>query len=97
MVGDEFTHRSYTDHYKLVTASDETNMDTQFMKENFELFEYSASRYSSLIHNGLGRVINQVGKAIKEQVSLPKVVLMVLDDDIIKQCDYPKQDGLAMD
>ena len=55
--------------------------------------EFSATRYSSSQRNILARIKLLLMKALKEQIYLPKAIIFVLDDDVIKQSNIPHSDA----
>ena len=58
-----------------------------YIKEHYDTRGYINSRYSSTDQNLVSRVRNLMAHAIKEQVLLPKLIVIVLDDDLIKYLD----------
>ena len=58
---------------------------------HFELADYSTTRYASSIRNVIGRIISLVAKAITEHHYLPKALVFVLDDNILKQINLPNK------
>ena len=49
------------------------------------MHHYSAAKYSSSHRNILARIKSLILKGLKEQTYLPKAIVFVLDDDLIKQ------------
>ena len=95
IVGEEFVLRSFTEHYKL-TASKNKPYEGRYIFEHFEVMEYSTTHYSSSIHNILSRLLLLVKKAIEENKYLPKVIVIVQDDDVIKQLNIKKPSKEAL-
>ena len=56
-----------------------------YMIKNFEVKDFTTTRYSSSISNILARVKGLVKKAIEDEKYLPKALLLVFDDDILRQ------------
>ena len=80
-MGDGFVHRTSDQH--LVHPTYTTEGNKFFMKENFALKVYATDRYSSNNPSLLSRLRNQLINAINENVLLPKIILVVLDRDVI--------------
>ena len=58
--------------------------------------EYSTTRYSSSIRNVMARLLSLVNKALKERKYLPKAIVIVPDDDILKQIPIKKPSKNAL-
>ena len=77
ILGDEFMHKTYNQHFR------DRRMDQKlYMKEHFEVMDYSKSKYDALDRNAFSRIRNLMVKAMKEQVLLPKMIIIVPDDDL---------------
>ena len=92
LIGDEFTDRSHLVHFK--HAHRPEPVDQQYSSEKFELICYTTTQYSSSTRNILARFKLLIAKAIQEQILLPKIILLVPDDDIIKQSNV-KDEGTS--
>ena len=55
-----------------------------YIREHYDVLGKLSSRYLSNDANLISRLRNQLVDAIHEKVILPKYLVMVLDDDIIK-------------
>ena len=55
-----------------------------YITENYNVQDYAAKSYCSHVRNVLARIKLQFAKAIHEQILLPKVCIIVLDDDILR-------------
>ena len=55
-----------------------------FVTKNYEVKIFISSGYPSLNKSPLGRTFNNVVRAINEEKSLPKLIVMVTDNDLIK-------------
>ena len=64
------------------------------MKEAFEVTSFCSSKYSDKNQNVISRLINTVAAAINKEKSLPKFILLFLDDELIKYINYTNQ-GVA--
>ena len=89
IVGDEFTSRSFTEHYRDVTKG--PAKERYYGRNKFKVIDYSSTRYSSSIREPIPRILNLITKAIKEQKYLPKLLLIIADDDIIRQLNLPEK------
>ena len=83
-VGDEFCLRTFSSHYKLVATASDKNSHW-YVHNKYDMVEFSSSKYSTSIRNVLARIKAQINKAIGDQIFLPAVIVVVLDDDVIKQ------------
>ena len=98
IIGDEFCHRTFAMQFKLrknnsLNSDDNTNSKSNnqrkpFIFESYEVEEFSASRYSSSVRSVLTRCKALLAKAIHQEKVLPKVIVFVHDDDIIKQTKH---------
>ena len=59
-----------------------------YMLDQFEVSAICNSRHNSSDENLLSRFRNTLVTAINEKVRLPKYILIVLDDDLLKFLDY---------
>ena len=50
--------------------------------EHFEVRDFSSSQYHSHNHSTMGRILNCLINALNEHNTLPKLIVVVLDDDI---------------
>ena len=85
ILGDEFVHRSYVQHYKHATNEDKSK---PYMIEHYDVHFWATTRYSSSIRNILALFEGLLALAIKEKCLLPKAVVIIPDDDIIKQLKF---------
>ena len=98
LIGDEFLSKTFTAHYKhLVPGKGPNNHDFQFAKENYELFEFSTTRFSSSYRNVFARLHGLLNKAINERKVFPKAIVFILDDDVIKQTKMHHSEVEAME
>ena len=79
---DEFADTSFLQNFKHVKGTDDYPIYTS---KFYEVLGNTTNRYVSSLRNILSRVVVLVGKAIKENTILPKALVFVMDDDIIKQ------------
>ena len=90
IVGDNFTVRTFRNHFK-------KDAD-YYMKKNYHVFPFCNSRFASSNQNMLAQLQNSMAMGFnqtKENVhALPKYVVIVLDDDLITFLDF-KEDGVA--
>ena len=87
-IGDEFTSRSFTEHFRHARTAEKKRL---FTAEQFEIEDYASTKYSSSIREVLPHLTNLLGKAISEQKYLPSLIVFVVDDDVIKQIQFPKR------
>ena len=90
IVGDEFVDCSFTAYFKHVRKTDDNRIYTT---NHFDVFDYSTTQYCSSLRNILARYLLLIGKAIREKTLLPKAIVIVPDDDIIRQSPFTKYDA----
>ena len=82
IVGDEFCFNTVQQYYKNPKNDDGTLK--MFAYQFFEVRELTASKYASNTRGFLPRLINLIVKNLNEHSALPKLIVMVLDDDLIR-------------
>ena len=65
-------------------AKDEMGEQKSFAAKFYELKTFTSSAYPSLNKSPLGRTFNNVVRAINELQTLPKLIVMVTDNDLVK-------------
>ena len=85
--GDEFVSRNFTEYYRHVVNS--TTKEKYFGMQQYEVQEYSTTRYASSIKEIIPRLLNLIAKAIIDNKYLPKVMMIITDDDVLKQVKMP--------
>ena len=70
------------EHYRHVTNS---NKERPFVFEQYDVSDFSTTRYASNIRDVAARLRNLLYKAIRQETLLPKAIIFVVDDDLIKQ------------
>ena len=91
IVGDEFCSQTCLPFFMNITSDDDS-----YAKENFETSIFFGTDYmttSSFEHNAniknrIARVHNSVVRAIRSKGTLPKLLIIVLEDDIINFLNY---------
>ena len=83
--------KSYAEHFQnafQLQDSDYNNMG--FLKSHYDVSGFCTSngRNSMAQSNVLGRIQNCLAKAINNQVTFPKAILLVLDCDLIKSANH---------
>ena len=84
-IGDEFSHSSFEHHFKDI--KDEHGKYTTFTFDNYEVRDFLSSRVTSHIRSTLARFRNNLVKAMNDQIGLPKLIVVVMDDDILKSIE----------
>ena len=85
IISDEFGNNSFEEYFKQRQL--ENNGNDNYMNENFEVTGYVTSRFGSN-PSGIGRLRNSLVHAITKQVLLPKYVVLVPDNNIIKMLNH---------
>ena len=88
--GDEFIFRSYKEYFQKRRASKYGG----YIKEHYDTKGFVNSKYASADVNMVSRMRNLMTQAIKDQVLLPKFIVIVMDNDLIKYLDL---DGYGVD
>ena len=84
--GEKFGSRSFEQYFKLKIGA----TDASFSYKFFEVSGFMNNRFMSLDVNAFSRLCNLMAKAISEQIYLPKMVVIMPDDDIIMQINEGK-------
>ena len=82
-IGDDFSNHTFNQHYKNASGPDHSN-DQFYSFKHYEVREFSNNQYDSLFQNTAGRIRNSLLKAINEHNTLPKLIVTILDDDLIQ-------------
>ena len=83
-LGDNFLASSYRIHVRKATAGE------WFVKDNFEIYPFCSSKFSSKNINCLSRLQITVANGINMHAALPEVMVFVLDDNLIQYLGYKK-------
>ena len=76
--GDEFAFKSFEEYYMRQPGERQT-----YMKVHYDVSAFVNSEYASANNNALSRMRNLIVHAIQGQVLLPKMIVVVTDDDFI--------------
>ena len=87
-IGDEFMDRSFTENFKHMKTNG-TSRSALYTLEHFEILNFTTNKYKSSIQPVLPRIIALLSHAIQKEKYLPKVLIFVLDADIMKQINFP--------
>ena len=58
--------------------------------DHFEIKLFHATEYGSNVHNFMARLCNTLAGALNEEKLLPKAIVFILDDDMIKYANINK-------
>ena len=78
ILGDRFCFDTVNTH--LITMSDEES----YIKRNFDVHNFSSCMFASNDTNILSRILNELNRGFVELKLLPKLILVVLEDDLIQ-------------
>ena len=81
ILGDAFVAASFEQYYKLKSMKE---FAAGYMVENYDVMGKSATKYTSNDPNILSRLRNMLIGLIHQEIKLPKMVIIVLDDDLVK-------------
>ena len=79
VIGDEFVQMTFE---KIVKQNDDTRF---YMKENFNLREFSSTRLNGDI---ISRIINNLINVMNQEILLLKLILVVLDNDLTRNINH---------
>ena len=79
--GDAFMFAMFEQNYKLQMDEMKT-----YVRDHFDVAGYMNNNYNSLDHNVPSRMRNLMVQAQKEQILLPKIIVVVPDSDILDYC-----------
>ena len=82
-IGDEFCYRTYQSYFK--KNMDKEGKPITFTFKQFEVRSFFNSKYVSHDPSVLSRIHNCLVKALNENATLPKVIIFVLDNGILKE------------
>ena len=60
-----------------------------FSFKNFEVHEFSSRSYSSLNKSCIGRITNELIVALNENNTLPKLIVVIVDNDFLRDMKDP--------
>ena len=80
ILGDEFVFRTI-DEYFLQRDHKSYN---GYSKEHYETLGFPSSKYASMDQNIISRIRNKFAKTVSDEKILPKLVVIVPDDDLIR-------------
>ena len=86
IIGDEFASNSCDEYFKRTcntTLKGKKDTGTH-CGDFFEIKTHTANQYTSHIHNFIGWVLNTFTQALNNEEFLPKAVVFILDNDLIK-------------
>ena len=88
MIGDEFSYRTSEEYFKNNKTKEGTYNSYKYA--NFEVREYFTDSQSDKDQGNsvAGHLTNQLIKALNSHSSLPKLIVCVLDDDILRGTRY---------
>ena len=90
-IGDKFVHRSFTSNFKHAkTLVGEPN----FCTTNFDVIDSSTTKFIMSVHNVLARQKALLAKTITDEKYLPKTIVFIPDNNIIKQLSNFMKDEL---
>ena len=90
LLGDNFIAASYRKFFLQRPEVIEREVFDQdfFIKNNYDFYNYCNSKYSSATKNILTRLQNTFASAINKNISLPKYMIVILDNDLIDFLDF---------
>ena len=83
--GDEFAHGSFENYFK-------RNNNISYTKETFDVSGFFTSRFTSNDQNAISRLRNALATAITAKVHLPKFIVIVPDDNLLRYAKIAKSE-----
>ena len=80
-IGDEFSNNTFA---TLGEMRNDDHTPASFTYQNFEVRDFISSHFSTNESSPLGHIRSNLIKALNEHNTLPKLLVVVLDDDITK-------------
>ena len=92
VLGDEFTVNSANLYFKqaCLTLVRGTNSTGTYCGDNFEIKLFHATQYTSHIRDFMSRLCNTLAEAFNDEKRLPRAIIIVLDDDMIRYAKISK-------
>ena len=87
LVGDEFTLRTVGRYL----SSEGSTANKGYAKGNYDVSDFCKSKFSSHNPSLIGRLIDCIADGIQKHVILPRIIVFILDDDLIKSLSYNKE------
>ena len=83
IIVDTFCNQSFEQHYKNISGPNHQDGNSFYAFTNYEVHEFSNNKYDSLFRSDAGRIRNSLIKAINEHNTLPKLIVTILDDNLL--------------
>ena len=83
-LGDEFALQLCEQHFKNKPVEGYGQGQQHFITNHFDTQMYFSSKFVSADQNLISRLRNMLVKAINEQILLPKYIVIIPDDDVIR-------------
>ena len=82
LIGDDFAFHTAQQFFNCPKANQ--GRGTHYSFDNFEVTEYLSSKYKSSNPSTIGRLVNNLVYGLNKHKTLPRVIVFVPDDDIVK-------------
>ena len=88
LIGDELNYPTADEYFK--NSKNKDGQHKTFTYNQFEVREFfTDSQSNEITHNSVsGRILNQLIRALNMHSNLPKLIVCVLDDDIVRGTRY---------
>ena len=83
IIRDDFAYHTAQQFFSKHTKSDQ-DRSLHYCHNSFEVIQYVSSKYKSSNPSVLGRFVNNLVYGLNKHKQLPKVIVIVPDDDIVK-------------
>ena len=97
MLGDEFMMTSYAEYFQNAFVEKDSDFNNMgYLKSHFDVYGFGQRNPAATLRNSnmISRVRNALVEAINKFVIFPKVILIVLEDDLIHAANH-YTDGIS--
>ena len=82
IIGDDFAQKSFEQHYRGIKG--DHGFYSTFAFEHYEIREFLSGKKESHIRSAMGRIRSNLYRAFDEQAGIPKLIVVIIDDDILR-------------
>ena len=90
IIGDNWMAETFRPAFKKIKQTE------FYLKEQFEVTPFCSSKYNDNNKNVLSRLQITMASAINKEKTLPKFILVIIDDELIKYLDYNNHEAAVM-
>ena len=87
-ISDAFAFTSFEQHFK----DREAETASGYVHNTFDIKGFFTNKFTHYDQNAVSRICNTLITALQEKIKLPKWIIIVMDDDLIKYIDVDSKD-----